>query len=114
MGVQGKTWALEDFPCHNVAEIHSLIHFYSAPSFLQVLYYSEALPTTARILLAYQRFTPKRTGNCSTVGKGLAQGPYVAARAGVESTTLQGGKSSAQPRALNTDLATVWANIFLP
>src|SRR6218665_811697 len=51
---------------------------------LQVLYYSEALPTTARIL--YRSFTPKRK---ATVGKGLAQGPYVAARAGVEPTTLQ-------------------------
>jgi len=29
---------------------------------LQVLYYSEALPTTARIL--YRSFTLKRTGNC--------------------------------------------------
>src|SRR6218665_342940 len=29
---------------------------------LQVLYHSEALPTTARIL--YRSFTPKRTGNC--------------------------------------------------
>jgi len=29
---------------------------------LQVLYYSEALPTTARIL--YRSLTPKRTGNC--------------------------------------------------
>jgi len=29
---------------------------------LQVHYYSESLPTTARIL--YRRFTPKRTGNC--------------------------------------------------
>ena len=29
---------------------------------LQVFYYSEALPTTARIL--YRSFTPKRTGNC--------------------------------------------------
>ena len=49
---------------------------------LQVLCYSEALQTTARIL--YRSFTPKRT-----VGKGLAQGPYVAARAGVEHTTLR-------------------------
>ena len=40
---------------------------------LQVLYYSEALPTrpTARIL--YGSFTPKRT---ATAGKELAQGPY--------------------------------------
>src|SRR6218665_831202 len=41
--------------------IHSFISAISiAP--LQVLYYSEALPTTARIL--YRSFTPKRTGNC--------------------------------------------------
>ena len=41
--------------------IHSFILAISiAP--LQVLYYSEALPTTARIL--YRSFTPKRTGNC--------------------------------------------------
>src|SRR6218665_498397 len=55
--------------------IHSFIPAISiAP--LQVLYYSEALPTTARIL--HQSFTPKRPGNCS-VGKGLAQAPYVVA-----------------------------------
>ena len=41
--------------------IHSFILAISiAP--LQVLYFSEALPTTARIL--YRSFTPKRTGNC--------------------------------------------------
>ena len=41
--------------------IHSFIMAISiAP--LQVLYHSEALPTTARIL--YRSFTPKRTGNC--------------------------------------------------
>ena len=41
--------------------IHSFIPAISiAP--LQVLYYSEALPTTARIL--YRSLTPKRTGNC--------------------------------------------------
>src|SRR6218665_1085142 len=64
--------------------IHSLIHsaIYIAP--LQVLYYSEALQTTARI--PYRSFTPKRN---ATVGKKLAQGPYMAARAGVEPTTLR-------------------------
>src|SRR6218665_2100122 len=63
--------------------IHSFIPAISiAP--LQVLYYSEALPTTARIL--YRSFTPKRPQ--ATAAKGLAQGPYVAARAGVEPTTL--------------------------
>src|SRR6218665_3866062 len=62
--------------------IHSFILAISiAP--LQVIYHSEALPTTARIL--YRSFTPKRPGNC----KGLAQGPYVTARAGVEPTTLR-------------------------
>src|SRR6218665_2077071 len=41
--------------------IHSFIPAISiAP--LQVLYYSEALPTTAQIL--YRSFTPVRTGNC--------------------------------------------------
>ena len=41
--------------------IHSFIPAISiAP--LPVLYYSKALPTTARIL--YRSFTPKRTGNC--------------------------------------------------
>ena len=41
--------------------IHSFIPVNSiAP--LQVLYHSEALPTTARIL--YRSFTPKHTGNC--------------------------------------------------
>jgi len=45
-------------PLHH---IHSFIPAISiAP--LQVLYYSEALPTTARIL--YRSFTPKRKGNC--------------------------------------------------
>src|SRR6218665_1756365 len=41
-----------------ISFIHSAISIAS----LQVLYYSEALPTTARIL--YRSFTPKRTGNC--------------------------------------------------
>src|SRR6218665_2383550 len=45
-------------------ELKSLVEFISAISIapLQVLYYSEALPTTARIL--YRSFTPKRIGNC--------------------------------------------------
>src|SRR6218665_2360810 len=43
------------------ATLHSFTPaIYIAP--LQVLYHSEALPTTARIL--YRSFTPKRTGNC--------------------------------------------------
>ena len=52
--------------CYKHYFIHSFILAISiAP--LQVLYYSEALPTTARIL--YRSFTQKHTGNCS---KGLA------------------------------------------
>src|SRR6218665_2330376 len=63
--------------------IHSFIHsFIPAISIapLQVLYYSEALPTTARILYRCSQ---------ATAGNGLAQGPYEAARAGVEPTTLR-------------------------
>src|SRR6218665_368009 len=41
--------------------LHSFILAISIAPF-QVLYYSEVLPTTARIL--YRSFTPKRTGNC--------------------------------------------------
>ena len=63
--------------------IHSFILAISIAT-LQVFYYSEALPTAARIL--YRSIKPKRT---ATVGKELAQGPYVAARAGVEPTTLR-------------------------
>src|SRR6218665_1231387 len=41
---------------------HSFIHSAISIAPLQVLYYSEALPTTARIL--YRSFTPKRICNC--------------------------------------------------
>ena len=57
---------------------------------LQVLYYSEVLPTTARIGLLYTGVS--RRSAQATAGKGLAQGPYVrlrGARAGVEPTTLR-------------------------
>src|SRR6218665_1445979 len=53
---------------------------------LQVHYYSEALPTAARI--AYCIGVSRRSAQ-ATVSKGLALGPYVAARAGVEPTTLR-------------------------
>src|SRR6218665_3777638 len=65
--------------------IHSFIPAISiAP--LHVLYYSEALPTTARI--GYCIGVSRRTAQ-ATAGKGLAQGPYVAARARVEPTTIR-------------------------
>src|SRR6218665_2355394 len=53
--------------CHGLVDhpnthIHSFIHSAISIAPLQVFYYSEALPTTARIL--YRSFTPKRTGNC--------------------------------------------------
>src|SRR6218665_2092070 len=51
-----------------------------------VLEPSEALPTTAQIL--YGSFAQRRNAQ-ATVSKGLAQGPYMAARAGTEPTTLQ-------------------------
>src|SRR6218665_1050872 len=46
-------------PLVTLSFIHSFIPAISIAPF-QVLYYSEALPTTARIL--YRSFTPKRTG----------------------------------------------------
>src|SRR6218665_720408 len=60
--------------------IHSFIPAISIGP-LQVLYYSEALPTTARIGLLYRSFTPKRTDNCryGTCPRSL----YVAARAAI-------------------------------
>ena len=66
--------------------IHSFIysgHFYSTSSSPLLLI---SAPDTARILC--RSFTPKRH-NCATVSEGLAQGPYVAARAGFEPTTLR-------------------------
>ena len=63
--------------------IHSFILAISI-ALLQVHYYSESLPTTARIL--YWSFTRSAQ---ATVSKGLALGPYMAARAGVEPTTLR-------------------------
>ena len=65
----------------------SFIHsgyFYSAPL---VHYYSETLPTTARTYTVSEFHAEAHAQ--ATVSKGLAQGPYVAARAGVEPTTLR-------------------------
>jgi len=46
---------------HPIHILHSFIlAIFIAP--LQVLYYSEELPTTSRIL--YRSFMPKHTGNC--------------------------------------------------
>src|SRR6218665_2719022 len=53
-------------------------HFVRSPS--------DALPTTARI--GYSIAVSRRSAQ-GTVSKGLVQGPYVAARAGVEPTTLR-------------------------
>ena len=67
--------------------IHSFIPAISiAP--LQVLYYSEALPTTARIPDGYCIGVSRRSAQ-ATAGKELTQGPYKAARAGVEPSTLR-------------------------
>ena len=61
--------------------IHSFIPAISI-ALLQVLYYSEALQH------GYCIGVSRRSAQ-ATAGKGLAQGPYVAARAGVEPTTLR-------------------------
>src|SRR6218665_2289365 len=59
-GSQGASWTGRETLLY-LSFIYSFIPAISiAP--LQVLYYLEALPTTARIL--YRSSTPKRTGNC--------------------------------------------------
>src|SRR6218665_1441295 len=76
--------------CVSVVHIHSFIpNIYIAP--LQVHYYSDALRTLQH-------------GYCvgvsrATASEGLAQGPYPAARAGFEPTTLRtkGDKSTNKP-----------------
>ena len=68
---------------HLVHHLHSFIPAISiAP--LRVLYYSEALPTQHGYCIGVSRRSAQ-----ATAGKGLAQGPYVAARAGVEPTTFR-------------------------
>jgi len=64
--------------------VHSLIPNISVAP-LQVHYYSEALPTT--IIDTVSEFTCQALQ--ATTSEGLAQCPYMAARAGFESTTLQ-------------------------
>ena len=49
----------------------------------QVYYYSEALPTQLDTVSVFHAEAPQ-----ATVSEGLAQGPYVAPRAGFEPTTL--------------------------
>src|SRR6218665_3229458 len=59
-----STHCLDGFALQCMMTPRSLSSFIPAISIvpLQVLYHSEALPTTTRIL--YRSFTPKRTGNC--------------------------------------------------
>ena len=88
--------------------IHSFIHsgyFYSASQFL---YYSEALPTQHAycVGVSHRSATPQ-----ATASEGLAQGLYVAARAGFEPATLRtkGVESTnAPPRPMSTCLVNVW------
>src|SRR6218665_1168855 len=72
----------------DVLLIHSFIHsFIVALSIapLQVLYTTQRC---SRLQQGYCIGVSRRSAQ-ATVGKGLAQGPYVAARAGVEPTTLR-------------------------
>src|SRR6218665_2094126 len=62
---------------------------------LQIHYDSEALPTTALILCRNQHAEPLQ----ATVSEGLAQGPYVSTRVGIEPETLrkQGTELNTEP-----------------
>src|SRR6218665_2425397 len=62
--------------------IHSFGHFYSAPSSHLLL--RDAPDYSMDTVSEFHAEAPQ-----ATAGKGLAQGPYVAARAGVEPTTLR-------------------------
>src|SRR6218665_3903252 len=64
--------------------IHSFGHFYSAPSSPR----SSTTQRRSRLQHGYCIGVSRRSAQ-ATVGKGLAQDPYVAARAGVEPTTLR-------------------------
>ena len=71
-------------PCENLL-IHSLIHsghFYSAPSSPLLLLGAPDYSTDT--VSEFHAEAPQ-----ATAGKGLAQGPYMAARVGVEPTSLR-------------------------
>ena len=73
---------------------HSFIHSISiAP--LQVHYYTQTLPTQHLSEFQFYAKVPQ-----ATASEGLAQGPYVAARAGFEPATLRtkGDESTNEPR----------------
>src|SRR6218665_886301 len=83
---------------HREISIHSFIHLAISIAPLQVFYYSEALPTTARIL--YRSFTPKRHRQLQV--KDL---PKVLTWLERESTPRPSGlKSSPQPRRYHVPL----------
>ena len=66
--------------------IHPWLFLYNINSYyiLQVIYYSEALRHSTDTVLEFHPEAPQ-----ATASEGFAQGPYVAARAGVEPTTLR-------------------------
>ena len=66
--------------------IHSFIHSFRA--FLQRPFKSSTTQRRSRLQHGYCIGVSRRSAQ-ETVGKGLAQGPYMAARAGVEPTTLR-------------------------
>ena len=74
---------------YHIISYHSFIHsghFYSAPSSLQVL--QATTQRRSRIQHGYCIGVSRRSAQANA-GKLLAKGPYVAARAGVELTTLR-------------------------
>ena len=95
-----------------VLEQNSFIHSAISIAPLQVLYYSEALPTTERIL--YRSFTPKRTGNCRKRSKvptwrlsgSRTQDPPV------ESYRLNQGATMSHLPLKNWELMTPWKNLM--
>src|SRR6218665_2297056 len=77
--------------------LYCFIHFYSASRSMSL---SEALPTTA-IMTRCRSLHAEALHACAS--EGLAQGPYMAARAGFEPTTLRSkdiDSTNAPPRPI--------------
>src|SRR6218665_592110 len=77
--------------------IHSFIHSFIRP-FLKRPFKSSATQRRSRLQHGYCIGVSRRSAQ-ATAGKGLAKGPYVAARAGFEPTTLRtkGDASTNEP-----------------
>src|SRR6218665_2164079 len=101
-----------------VSYIHSsFIHSAISMAPLQVLYYSEALPSPDYSTDTVSEFHAEAHRQLYT-GKGLARGPYMADRGGVEPTTLRlkaidSTKAPPCPIYIHIHHAFIWLCLFV-